>query len=87
MGYDSGERDINKVRCKIKVCCFREKKLETCADCTDFHICGILRDFYCKKGYKYSKYKQSIEFIIEKGYEEFLKSAGKWNGPYGKLDS
>lgn len=86
IGYDSGERDISKARCKMKACCFREKKLETCADCPDFHNCGILNDFYGKNGYKYKKYRESIEFIIQKGYGEFLKSADKWKGAYGKLD-
>ncbi len=85
IGYTNGERDINKARCKIKTCCFRDKKLETCADCPDFYNCGILNDFYGKNGYKYKKYKESIEFIIHKGYGEFLKSAYKWNGAYGKL--
>jgi hypothetical protein len=33
LGYDKGERDIGKAKCKMKVCCFRERKLETCADC------------------------------------------------------
>ena len=28
LGYDSGERDINRAKCKIKLCCFKDKKLE-----------------------------------------------------------
>ena len=27
LGYESGERDLSKVKCKIKVCCFRERQL------------------------------------------------------------
>ncbi len=34
---------------------------------------------------KYRKYKESIEFIKSNGYEEFIKIADNWNGPYGKL--
>ena len=86
LGYDTGERDINKSRCKIKNCCFRDGKLETCADCTDYATCELIQDWYVKKGYKYKKYRQSIEFIRKNGYEEFFKRADKWSGPYGKLD-
>ena len=28
LGYESGERDINKAKCKIKVCCCKEKNLK-----------------------------------------------------------
>jgi len=38
-----------------------------------------------KNGYKYGKYKQSMDFIRENGYDEFTKIADKWKGPYGKL--
>jgi hypothetical protein len=32
LGYDFGERDLSKAKCEIKVCCFRERGLATCAD-------------------------------------------------------
>ena len=86
LGYESGERDINKARCKIKVCCFKERKFETCADCPDYSTCKIIYSFYDKSGYKYKKYKQSIEFIKKNEYSKFIKSADKWKGPYGKID-
>ena len=86
LGYESGERDINKSRYKIKVCCFRDKQFETCADCPDYPYCGIIQGFYNKKGYKYKKYKQSVEFIKEKGYAAFIKTADNWKGPYGRFD-
>jgi hypothetical protein len=35
---------------------------------------------------KYKQYKKQLEFIRQKGYEEFLKRANKWNGPHGKLE-
>lgn len=85
LGYEDGERDINKAKCKIKVCCFRDKQLETCADCGDYLTCNIIQGFYLKNGYKYGKYKQSMDFIRENGYDEFTKIADKWKGPYGKL--
>jgi len=40
---------------------------------------------YKKSGYKYGKYRQSIEFIRANGYERFIKIADTWKGPYGKL--
>jgi hypothetical protein len=85
LGYESGERDINKARCKIKVCCFRERKFETCADCPDYSSCDIIQGFYKKGGYKYGKYRQSIEFIKGNGYARFIEAAGGWNGSCGRL--
>jgi hypothetical protein len=86
LGYEKGNRDISKSKCPIKVCCFRDKKMETCADCDDYSICKIITEFYSeKKGYKYKKYRESIDFIREKGYPQFLKFANDWNGPYGRL--
>jgi hypothetical protein len=86
LGYDEGERDINKAKCFMKVCCFKEKMLETCADCPDYLKCKIIHNFYSKNGYKYKKYKQAIEFIRKNGYSRFIKLADKWKGAYGKLD-
>ena len=85
LGYDTGERDIDKARCQIKVCCFKERQLETCADCPDLASCKTINDFYAKGGYKYKKYQQSTEFIKEKGYDQFIEIANNWRGPYGKL--
>jgi hypothetical protein len=34
---------------------------------------------------KYRKYRESVEFIRDTGYGEFIKRADKWKGPYGKL--
>ncbi len=85
LGYRDGERDINRAKCKIKVCCFRDRQLETCADCDDYFNCNIIQGLYKKNGYKYGKYKQSIEFIRENGYDKFTNIADTWRGPYGKL--
>jgi hypothetical protein len=86
LGYENGGRDINKSRCRIKLCCFKDKSLETCADCADYPRCETIQGFYGKKGCKYQRYRQSADFIREKGYESFFKVAGNWKGPYGKLD-
>ena len=86
IGFDTGERDINKAKCKIKLCCFKENKLDTCADCLSINSCETINSFYNKNGYKYKKYKQSIEFIRKNGYPEFIKITNKWKGAYGKLN-
>jgi hypothetical protein len=41
IGHDTGERDIAKARCKIKLCCL-SRQLETCADCPQYLVCGVL---------------------------------------------
>ena len=86
LGFDTGKRDINKAKCKIKLCCFRDKKFNTCADCSKLESCKIISDWYTKNGYKYKKYKEAIEFIKKNGYPKFIKLADKWSDPYGKLD-
>jgi hypothetical protein len=86
LGYDNAKRVIDKAKCKMKLCCFKERKFETCADCPDVDSCKIINSFYEKNGFKYKKYKQSIEFIRKYGYSEFFKSADRWKGPFGKLE-
>lgn len=85
IGYDSGERDINKAKCKMKVCCIKRKQ-SSCADCLDYPSCNIINEFYNKNGYKYTKYKQAIDYIRENGYKKFLLIAEKWNNVYGKYE-
>ncbi|WP_440947430.1 DUF3795 domain-containing protein [Methanosarcina sp. T3] len=82
-GYITGERDIDKARCKMKACCIK-KHYNTCADCQDFLSCPVISEFYSKNGYKYKKYKQALEYIRDNGYASFLKIADSWNGAYGK---
>ena len=84
LGYDSNGRDLSKSKCKIKVCCFLEKKLETCADCSDYP-CEVLTMFWSKNGWKYKQYKKQLEFIRQNGYTKYLNNADKWKGPHGKL--
>lgn len=86
IGFDIGERDINKAKCKIKLCCYRDHKYDTCADCSKLELCEIIGSWYAKNGYKYKKYKAAIEFIKKNGYPAFIRSADKWKGAYGKLE-
>jgi hypothetical protein len=86
VGYETGDRDIAKAKCKIKVCCIGKLGNScSCADCTDFPRCKVLQDFYGKTGYKYRKYNESLEFIRANGYANFQKFAKKWKRPYGSL--
>lgn len=86
IGFDTGERDINRAKCKIKLCCFRDKNFDTCADCPELESCKIIGSWYDKNGYKYKKYKQAIEFIKANGYSKFTKLANKWKYAYGRLE-
>ncbi len=86
LGYESGKRDIRKAKCEIKVCCFKERRLETCVDCLRYP-CEILNNFWGKNGWKYKQYRRQLEFIRQYGYEEYLKKANLWKGPHGKLET
>ncbi len=83
IGYEDGNRDISKARCKIKVCCIN-KKYQSCADCLEYDTCSVLNDFYNKNGYKYRKYKQATDYIRKHEYEDFLEIADNWKNAYGK---
>ena len=86
LGFDTGERDINKAKCKIKVCCFRDNRFDTCADCSELESCSIIGSWYARNGYKYKKYKEAIEFIKKNGYSKFIKLANEWRNAYGRLE-
>ncbi|HNR43580.1 MAG TPA: DUF3795 domain-containing protein [Methanofastidiosum sp.] len=83
LGYDAGERDISKAKCEMKVCCIKQN-YKTCADCPDYPNCQIIQSYYNKNGYKYTKYRQALEFIRENGYTKFIKISEKWKNAYGK---
>lgn len=85
LGYDTGKRDPEKVRCAIKRCCFLERRLDTCADCSNFENCRILQGFFAKNGYKYRKYRESLEFIRQRGYPALIEAARSWKRAYGSL--
>ncbi len=84
IGFDTGERDINNAKCRIKLCCFRDKGYVTCADCTELESCNIICKWYSKNRYKYKKYKEAIYFIKENGYKKFFEIADNWSNAYGK---
>jgi hypothetical protein len=81
--YDTGERDIGRAKCRIKVCCI-QKGLQSCADCREYPTCPVVNDFYGKKGHKYQKYRQAIECIREHGYPECITMADTWINAYGR---
>ncbi|MEJ2281196.1 MAG: DUF3795 domain-containing protein [Candidatus Bathyarchaeota archaeon] len=84
LGYESENRDLSKSKCKIKVCCFVEKQLETCVDCQDYP-CKLLETFWNKKGWKYNQYKKQLEYIKQNGYTKYLDIADTWKKAHGKL--
>ncbi|MFH1049420.1 MAG: DUF3795 domain-containing protein [bacterium] len=86
IGFDTGERDIDKAKCKIKLCCFKDKKLDTCADCKEIETCPIIQAWYTNRGSKYKKYKEAIYFIKEHGYPDFFEIAENWKNAYGKYN-
>ena len=81
IGYDSGNRDIQKAKCAMKICCIRSG-LASCADCETYNTCAILASFYAHASYKYKKYKQATQYIRINGYEPFLRLASRWSGAY-----
>jgi hypothetical protein len=83
LGYQTGERDLSKAKCAMKVCCVG-KGYSSCADCAEYSSCATLQAFYAKNGYKYGKYREALEFIREHGYDAFIALADGWHGPYGK---
>jgi hypothetical protein len=85
LGYDNGERDIDRAKCRIKICCMKDKELQTCTDCEEFSSCPILQNWYGKKARKYQRYEQSAEYILEHGYEPFVRIADGWKDALGKL--
>ena len=85
LGYLDGSRDLRKARCKMKVCCLT-KGQATCADCAEYASCETIQRFVQHPGYKYSKYRQALEFIRAYGYQAFLTVAQNWKNAYGKYD-
>lgn len=82
-GYEAGERDLKKAKCKMKVCCLT-RGYACCADCPELQTCQTIQAFF-QKGYKYQKYQQTVAFIVEQGYPAFCKAAERWKRAYGKL--
>ncbi len=85
VGYDTGERDLAKAKCAMKVCCVK-RGLVSCADCAEYALCETLASFYAHESYKYKKYQQATEFIRAHGYDAFFRVADHWRGAYGSYD-
>lgn len=85
-GSLGGARDISRARCAVKRCCFGERGLATCADCSEYSACDIVQGFYARRGHKYGRYRQATEFIRAHGYAVFLRRAEGWRGAYGALE-
>ena len=49
--------------------------------------CETIQAFIHHPGYKYSKYKQALEFICAHGYIAFMKAAEHWKNACGKYDA
>jgi len=87
LGYDGGERDINKVKCKIKLCCLKEKKLVSCADCDDYNDCEFLSKRFKQGTYSYRKCIQLLEYLNTNGNGSYIKIASEWKSHLGKINS
>ena len=85
LGYETGERDIARARCRIKRCCFGDRGLETCAECPEFDRCGTLAAFHGKRCKEYGRYRKSLEFIRREGYPAFIERSEGWEKAYGEL--
>ncbi len=85
-GYLDGTRDLRRAKCKMKQCCLA-KGHRTCVDCAEYDRCDAIQEFMHHPGYKYSKYRQALEFIRAHGYAAFIKAAQNWKNAYGKYES
>lgn len=50
-----------------------------------FPTCVTIQGFFAKNGYKYRKYRESLEFIRLHGYLPFITAARSWKRAYGGL--
>jgi len=85
IGYETKERDINRAKCKIKICCYKEKKLSTCAECKDFSKCALIAGRFKAGSYDNKKCLEALEYIKNYGKNNFMDKANKWKGHFGKL--
>ena len=68
----------------MKKCCLTQGH-QTCADCLEYDECEILQAFLNHPGYKYAKYKLSLEFLRSQGPVAFVEAARNWKKVYGKF--
>jgi hypothetical protein len=84
IGYVNNERDINKAKCKIKLCCY--KNLQTCAECDEYKECSLILSRFKPETYSNKKCIQCLNYIKEQGYDIFIEQADHWKNHYGKLE-
>ena len=82
-GYLDGSRDLSRAKCRMKKCCLTRGYI-TCGDCEEYERCEIIQSFLNHPCYKYSKYKQALEYIRAHDYVAFMKAAENWKNAYGK---
>ena len=88
-GIWDGSRNLGRAKCRMKKCCLTKGHI-TCTNCEEYEHCEIVQAFLNHPGYKYSKYKQALEFIRAHGHAAFLNAAKHWTsacGKYPKQDS
>ena len=83
LGYLDGSRDLGRAKCRMKKCCLTKGHI-TCADCEEYEHCETVQAFLNHSVYKYSKYKQALEYIRAHDYAAFMKTAENWKNAYGK---
>lgn len=86
VGYSTGERSLARARCRVKVCCLAERRHHTCADCPDFASCADLGRFHGQPKPAYPRYRATLDYIRQHGYERFLQAAAGWRAAHGQLD-
>ncbi|GEM_PF-1988682 len=77
VGYAAGERDINKAKCKMKICCVK-RGLVSCADCEYYSSCETLQSFYAHDSYKYKNTNRQPSSFAQTDMKHFseLPTAG-----------
>ncbi len=84
IGYGDSGRDAAKAKCALKRCCMAKGFL-SCADCTQTDGCEAFQQFFNHEGYKYKKYRESLDYIRKYGYEAFVTAADGWQNAYGRF--
>lgn len=85
IGYSSGERNIKKAKCEIKICCVKRSN-DACGVCDKLSECSVIAKFHEQNGYKYGKYKLATEYIRDNGCDKFVEIADTWSKAYGKFE-
>ena len=85
LGYETNKRDINKAKCNIKLCCYKDKQLITCAECKNFEDCEVVKARFKPGTYENKKCIEQLNFIKKNGCASFIEIANSWKNHYGRL--